>query len=115
MEWWIACLVLAFTFIENALGALYTLQVVEKKPLLSAIIGSKIDVLGAISVIAYTENYLYLIPLWAGSFLGTLSSVHVYRLFKNRERLKNLDKARLAKLSKSRQNVKAVINRTTEK
>ncbi len=59
------------TMCIDALYALYTLRVVQKKALQSATFGSLIHILTAFTVISYTQNYWYLIPLVIGSFIGT--------------------------------------------
>ena len=107
MEWFWAILIFGLTLIENAASAAYTLGVVEKRPFLSALIGSHIDLLGTVAVISYVQDAAYIVPLFAGSFCGTyLGTQYLNPWIINRIRLKNLKKARLAKLSKSRQNVK---------
>lgn len=59
------------TLITDALWALYLIKVTEKNPLLAASYGSFIHILSAFTVISYTKNSLYLIPLVVGSFIGT--------------------------------------------
>jgi hypothetical protein len=59
------------TLVTDALWALYMIKVTEKNPLLAASYGSLIHILSAFTVISYTKNYLYLIPLVIGSFIGT--------------------------------------------
>lgn len=59
------------TLITDALWALYLIKVNERLPLLSASYGSLIHILTAFTVISYTKNYFYLIPLVIRSFLGT--------------------------------------------
>ena len=59
------------TLCIDALYALYTIKLVEKKAFQSAGFGSLIHILTAFTVISYTKNYLYLIPLVMGSFIGT--------------------------------------------
>ena len=61
---------IAITAID-ALYALYTLRVTQKKAFQSATFGAIIHILTAFTVISYTQNYLYLIPLIIGSFVGT--------------------------------------------
>ncbi len=55
----------------DAMYALYTLRVVEKKALQASLFGSGIHILTAFTVISYTQEYRYLIPLVIGSFVGT--------------------------------------------
>ena len=59
------------TMCVDALYALYTLRLTQKKAFQSAMFGSLIHILTAFTVISYTKNYLYLIPLVIGSFVGT--------------------------------------------
>lgn len=63
--------VLFATLITDALWALYMIKVTAKAPFLAASYGSLIHILTAFTVISYTKNYLYLIPLVIGSFIGT--------------------------------------------
>lgn len=63
--------VLLATFCVDSLYAFYTLRLVEKKAFQSAFSGSMIHILTAFTVISYTQNYLYLVPLVIGSFIGT--------------------------------------------
>ncbi len=64
------------TLATDALYALYLIKVTEKNPLLASFYGSLIHILTAFTVISYTKNYVYLIPLVAGSFIGTYIVVH---------------------------------------
>ncbi len=63
--------VLFATLVTDALWALYMIKVTEKSPFLAASYGSLIHILTAFTVISYTKNYFYLIPLVIGSFIGT--------------------------------------------
>ncbi|MCF7898784.1 MAG: hypothetical protein K9L31_02445 [Candidatus Pacebacteria bacterium] len=67
--------VLFATLITDALWALYMIKVTAKAPFLAATYGSLIHILTAFTVISYTKNYLYLIPLVIGSFVGTYLTV----------------------------------------
>ena len=49
------------TMCVDALYALYTLRLTQKKAFQSAMFGSLIHILTAFTVISYTKNYLYLI------------------------------------------------------
>lgn len=55
--------------------AKYTLDVVAHKPFAAATIGSLMHFLLAFGVLSYTENWLYLFPLAAGSWVGTFITV----------------------------------------
>ena len=59
------------TLVTDALWALYLIKVTERSPLLASSYGSLIHILTAFTVISYTKNSLYLIPLVIGSFIGT--------------------------------------------
>jgi hypothetical protein len=59
------------TLVTDALWALYLIKVTERSPVLAASYGSLIHILTAFTVISYTKNSLYLIPLVIGSFIGT--------------------------------------------
>ena len=63
------------TLITDALWALYVIHTTKKSPLLAASYGSLIHILSAFTVISYTKNYFYLIPLVIGSFIGTYLTV----------------------------------------
>lgn len=63
--------VLAATLVTDACWALYMIYVTKKAPALAASYGVLIHILTAFTVISYTNNYLYLIPLAIGSFIGT--------------------------------------------
>jgi hypothetical protein len=63
--------VLAATLVTDACWALYMLYVTKKSPVLATSYGVIIHILTAFTVISYTSNFLYLIPLVIGSFIGT--------------------------------------------
>jgi hypothetical protein len=55
----------------DALYAYYTLQVTKRNPYSAATSGALMYFLLAIGVLNYVHNYLYLIPLALGSWIGT--------------------------------------------
>lgn len=55
----------------DAMYAYYTLQVTKQKPYAAATTGALMHFLLAVGVLAYVQNYLYLIPLALGSWVGT--------------------------------------------
>ncbi len=57
--------------VVDALYAKYTLEVVSLNPVRSANIAALMHILLAYGVLNYTENWLYVIPLVIGSWLGT--------------------------------------------
>jgi len=60
----------AYTLVD-ALYAYYTLQVTKRNPYAAATSGAFMYFLLAIGVLNYVQNYLYLIPLALGSWIGT--------------------------------------------
>jgi hypothetical protein len=64
--------VLLFTYmLIDAMYAYYTVVVTRKRPLASANISSIMHFLIAFGVLSYTQNYLYVIPIAMGSWVGT--------------------------------------------
>jgi hypothetical protein len=102
LEWWIAVAVLLLNICENSMSAVYTERVIQRNRFLAALIGSHIDLIGTISVVAYTNNIYYLLPLFLGSFagtyLGTYLNPHISQWLLNRERRRNLKKANAVRL-----------------
>lgn len=66
-----ALIVFLVYVIVDGMYAYYTLAVSQKKPVMSATTGSLMHFLLAFGVISYVQNYLYLIPLAIGSWIGT--------------------------------------------
>lgn len=71
LNWLIAALIFISYILIDGLYAKYTFEVVSLKPFKSATIGSLMHFLLAFGVVNYTQNWLYIIPLAAGSWLGT--------------------------------------------
>ncbi len=57
--------------IVDGMYAYYTLQVTKRKPFSAATTGALMHFLLAVGVLNYVQNYLYLIPLALGSWIGT--------------------------------------------
>lgn len=55
----------------DAMYAYYTLSVTKKKPISAATVGALMHFLIAFGVLNYVQNYLYVIPLALGSWIGT--------------------------------------------
>lgn len=72
----------AYIFID-ALYAWYTLSVVKLDEWNSATTGVIIHAFLVFGVINYTQNFLYVIPLLAGSWIGTFFFVRMERLKRN--------------------------------
>lgn len=63
------------TMCIDALYALYTIRLTERKALQAAFFGTTIHLLTVFTVISYTKNYIYIVPLLLGSFAGTYCMV----------------------------------------
>jgi len=70
-NWEIAAVVFAAYLLVDAMYAYYTIVVTKKRPLASASVGAMMHFLIAFGVLNYVQNYLYVIPLAIGSFIGT--------------------------------------------
>lgn len=57
--------------ILDGMYAYYTLAVSERKPFHAATSGAIMHFLLAVGVLSYVQNYLYVIPLALGSWVGT--------------------------------------------
>lgn len=60
----------AYVFVDGC-WAYYTLSIEKRKPVSAATVGSLTYFLLAIGIVNYVQNYLYLIPLALGSWVGT--------------------------------------------
>jgi hypothetical protein len=67
----IAIGILIAYIIVDGMYAYYTQQVAKNNPLSAATTGALMHFLLALGVLSYVENYLYLIPLAVGSWIGT--------------------------------------------
>ena len=67
----IALIIFLAYIIVDAMYAYYTLQVTKRKPYSAATVGSLMHFILALGVLSYVQNYLYLIPLALGSWVGT--------------------------------------------
>jgi hypothetical protein len=70
-DWLLAAGVFIAYFVVDALYAYYTLSVTRHQAGRAATAGSAMYFLMAFGVINYTQNYLYVVPLVLGSWLGT--------------------------------------------
>ncbi len=84
-NWLIASGVLIAYFIVDAMYAYYTLSVSRLNAFSSATTGSLMHFLLALGVLSYVENFLYIIPIAIGSWLGTF-----YIINKEKNKLKKL-------------------------
>jgi tryptophan-rich sensory protein len=67
----IGILIFITYIVVDGMYAYYTIQVTKKKPFSAATTGALMHFLLAVGVLSYVENYLYLIPLALGSWVGT--------------------------------------------
>lgn len=67
----VALVVFVAYLLVDAMYAYYTIVVTKKKPLAAASVGALMHFLIAFGVLNYVQNYLYVIPLALGSFIGT--------------------------------------------
>ncbi len=67
----IALIVFFAYMLIDAMYAYYTLAVTRKRPVASASVGALMHFLIAFGVLNYVENYLYVVPLALGSWVGT--------------------------------------------
>jgi len=65
-----------FTYVLiDVLYALYIIFVEKRQAFYSAVVSSLIYSLGALGILSFSKNLLYIIPLAAGAFLGTYVTV----------------------------------------
>ena len=57
--------------VVDAMYAYYTLQVTKRRPYSAATVGALMHFLLALGVLSYVHNFLYIIPLALGSWVGT--------------------------------------------
>jgi hypothetical protein len=74
----IAGIVFVAYLLIDAMYAYYTLAVTRKKPVTAASVGALMHFLIAFGVLNYVQNYLYVIPLALGSWVGTYLVVKKY-------------------------------------
>lgn len=67
----IALIILAAYVVVDGMYAYYTLQVTKRKPFSAATTGALMHFLLAVGVLSYVQNFLYLLPLAVGSWIGT--------------------------------------------
>ncbi len=67
----IALLIFVAYIVVDGMYAYYTLAVTKRKPYAAANVGALMHFILALGVLSYVQNYLYLIPLAFGSWVGT--------------------------------------------
>lgn len=76
---WIAIGLFSAYLVVDSLYAIYTISVVERKAFLSANISFTMHLLLAVGVVSYTDNFLYILPLASGSWIGTYLTTKYFR------------------------------------
>ena len=66
-----ATIVLVAYLLIDAMYAYYTLAITNKMPVMAASVGATMHFLIAFGVLNYVQNYLYIIPVAMGSWIGT--------------------------------------------
>lgn len=74
-SWATAALVFVVYVVFDILYALYVIFVGQKRALAASVTGAMLYSLGAVGVMSYTHNKLYIIPLSMGAFVGTYIAV----------------------------------------
>jgi hypothetical protein len=74
-SWATAALVFVVYVVFDILYALYVIFVGQKRAIAASCTGALLYSLGAVGVMSYTHNLLYLIPLSLGAFVGTYIAV----------------------------------------
>ena len=74
-SWYTAALVFVVYVVFDILYALYVIFVGQKRAIAASFTGSLLYSLGAVGVMSYTHNILYIIPLSLGAFVGTYIAV----------------------------------------
>lgn len=67
----VASIVFVAYLLVDAMYAYYTLAVTKNKPVAAASVGATMHFLIAFGVLNYVQNYLYILPLAIGSWIGT--------------------------------------------
>lgn len=75
----VTAIVIFFTYVLiDMLYAGYVLCVSSKRAWSAAFLGAALYSLGALGVMTYSKNALYIIPLACGSFVGTLVVIKLH-------------------------------------
>lgn len=74
-NWLTALIVFVVYIVFDILYAVYVICVSRKQALAASFTGAMLYSLGAVGVMNYTNNILYLIPLSLGAFIGTYIAV----------------------------------------
>ena len=81
MELWIALVLFVTYTLLDGLYAVYTMAIVNKNKSMAASIAAVMYALIAVGTINYIENYLYIIPMALGAWVGTYGSMYLMEKF----------------------------------
>jgi len=70
-DWLVAISIFLVYTVIDGMYAIYTLAVAEKKVLRAANVGSIMYILISVGTIVYVDNFIYIIPLTLGAWVGT--------------------------------------------
>lgn len=70
-NWLLAIGVLLAYLLVDAMYAYYTLSITKRKAIAAATTGALMHFLLALGVLSYVQNYLYIVPIAIGSWIGT--------------------------------------------
>ena len=70
-----ALLVLVAYCVLDAMYAYYTVKLTEKRAVSAATVGALMHFIIAFGVLSYVQNFLYVIPIAIGSWVGTYTMV----------------------------------------
>lgn len=70
-SWTVALGVMFAYLIVDAMYAYYTIAITKRRALAAANTGAFMHFLLALGVLSYVQNYLYIIPIAMGSWIGT--------------------------------------------
>ncbi len=86
-NWLLAAALFGSYVVVDALYALYTLWVVDRRPIASANVSLVMHFLLAAGVISYVHNFAYVIPITADSWVGAYLVVRLTRRLSLRQSL----------------------------
>jgi hypothetical protein len=76
----VATIIFLAYILTDSIYALYTMSVNRQRPWVAANASALIHILLAFGVLSYVQNFLYVIPIALGSWIGTF--IVVYRDFR---------------------------------
>ena len=71
INWWLAAGIFMGYVIVDAMYVYYTLTIVKRQAFRAASVSFVMHFILAAGVLSYTDNFIYVLPLALGSFVGT--------------------------------------------